>query len=125
MTKKSEKLAEQESARDRLLSMLSPGDTVYTILRHVSRSGMMRHISLKACIDGELVDITWYAAKLMDEKRADNGGIKVGGCGVDMGFNLVYNLGHALWPNGTDKPHSTRNGEPDYSGGYALNQQWA
>jgi hypothetical protein len=41
---------------------------------------------------------------------------------MDMGFDLVYSLGSALWPNGTDTPHGTRNGEPDSDGGYALKQ---
>jgi hypothetical protein len=30
----------------------------------------------------------------------------------------------ALWPNGTDTPHGTRNGEPDTNGGYALKHRW-
>jgi hypothetical protein len=51
-------------------------------------------------------------------------GIVVGGCGMDMGFHLVYNLGATLWPKGTEKPHGTRNGEPDTSGGYALKSRW-
>lgn len=36
----------KDEARKRLKEVLKPGDTVYTILRHVSRSGMTRHISL-------------------------------------------------------------------------------
>jgi hypothetical protein len=60
----------------------------------------------------------------MDDRLADDGGIKIGGCGMDMGFDLVYSLGATLWPNGTRKPHGTRNGEPDSAGGYALNHRW-
>jgi hypothetical protein len=41
-----------------------------------------------------------------------------------MGFAAVYNLGYALWPNGTPEPHGTRNGVPDRDGGYALKQCW-
>ena len=37
---------ERQDAIERLRSMLAPGDSVYTILRHVSRSGMSRSISL-------------------------------------------------------------------------------
>ena len=54
----------------------------------------------------------------------DRGGLKVHGCGMDMGFSIVYGLGCALWPNGTDKPHGTRNGEPDSAGGYAIGHRW-
>jgi hypothetical protein len=121
MTNKQQKQLEIENAKAKLLETLKPGDTVYTVLRHVSKSGMMRHISLFA--EG-MNDITQLAAIVMDDKRADNGGIKVSGCGMDMGFNLVYNLGYKLWPNGTPQPHGTRNGVPDSDGGYALHHRW-
>jgi hypothetical protein len=112
---------ERQEAREELLKILKPNDKVQCILRHVSRSGMMRHISLRA----HGMDITWLAARAMDKKMHDNdGGIKVGGCGMDMGFHLVYILGCTLWPDGTPKPHSTRNGELDSDGGYALKHEW-
>jgi hypothetical protein len=111
---------QREAARASLLKKLKPGDTVHTILRHVSRSGMMRHISV--VIGAE--DITWEVALVTGDKRADNGGIKMTGCGMDMGFALVYELGARLWPNGTAAPHGTRNGKPDCDGGYALKQRW-
>jgi hypothetical protein len=46
------------------------------------------------------------------------------GAGMDMGFELVYRLGQAMWPNGTPEPHGTRNGQPDSDGGYALEHKW-
>ena len=52
------------------------------------------------------------------------GGLRVSGCGMDMGFHVVYNLGYALWPDGTPEPHGTRNGAPDSDGGYALKHRW-
>jgi hypothetical protein len=111
----------RQEARKKLLKILKPNDKVQCILRHVSRSGMMRHISLRA----HNRDITWLAARAMNKKIHDNdGGIKVGGCGMDMGCHLVYNLGCTLWPAGPPKPHGTRNGEPDSNGGYALKQEW-
>lgn len=115
-----------------LLSILKPGDEVKTILRHVSRSGMMRHISL-IFNDHE---ISGYAADLLDDKRADDGGIKVGGCGMDMGFDLVYRLSSVLFPEGftcigdrcpsSDHSNGDRNYKPHHhnSGGYALRQRW-
>ena len=42
---------------------------------------------------------------------------------TDMAFDAVYSPGMAMWPQGTAKPHSTRNGEPDTCGGYALNHR--
>ena len=122
ITKKQLEQQERQDAVERLKAILEPGDTVKTILRHCSRSGMMRHISLISGKDCR--DITWLAARAMNGKLAPDGGIKTPGCGMDMGFHLVYALGYTLWPNGTPKPHGKRNGEPDSDGGYALKQEW-
>ena len=82
---------------------------------------MLRCISLRH----KNKDISYLTALAMDEKiNEKTGGVKVAGCGMDMGFALVYNLGHTLWPKGTRKPHGTRNGEPDNCGGYALKHRW-
>lgn len=87
----------KDEAKNVLLADLKPGDTVNCILRHVSRSGMSRSISL---LKGD-IDITYYAALAMGDKiDQKNGGIKIGGCGMDMGFSLVYNLGYCLFPDG-------------------------
>ena len=104
---------------------LKPGDTVNTIVRHVSRSGMSRSISCIIAIDGSPVDISYHVSTVVGEPIDKNhGGVKIGGCGMDMGFQLVYLLGSYLWPNGTPQPHGQRNGKPDSNGGYALKQRW-
>lgn len=72
-----------------------------------------------------LRSIGWLAARAMgDGFDRDRQGVKIGGCGMDMGFSLVYNLGATIWPKGTPKPHGRRNGEPDREGGYALKHSW-
>jgi len=144
MTKK-EKDAQREEARERLLEMLKPGETVYTVLRHVSASGMARWISpIITGTDGPY-DLTYWAARLLDE-RVDQKhyGVKVVGCGMDMGFHLVYNLSSVLFPAGFSCVGHTsgdvarhrcpsndhNNGDRDYTphphkdGGYALRQAW-
>ena len=114
--------AEKKEAIEQLLEILKPGDTVQTILRHVSRSGMMRHISFRA----HDRDITYWVGIATGTTATREGvyALKVGGCGMDMGFAVVYELGATLWPRGTDKPHGYRNGELDSDGGYALKQTW-
>ena len=99
---------------------LKPGDTIYSIVRHVSQSGMSRDISFYKVFKGELVCLDWYIEKILGWKRSSNGGIRVGGCGMDMCFHTVYTLGATVWSRGTRKPHGSRNGAPDHSGGYAL-----
>lgn len=113
-----------EYCRAKLLKLIAPGDTIYTMCRATSSSGMSRRISLFVVHDGQIRNIDNYTADLTGHKNNEKGGISVSGCGMDMGFYLVYGLGHALWPNGTDKPHGWRNGEPDSAGGYALKHAW-
>jgi len=120
-TKKALQEAEQKEAQETLRQLFANQErkTVYTVLRHVSQSGMSRDISLKMVDDtGRLLDITYAAAKAMGENYKDRNGqrvIRVNGCGMDMGFHLVYGLSHALY-----KTLSVAN-----DAGYTLTQEWA
>lgn len=124
---------ERDAQIERLRNAMPPGTTVYTILRHVSRSGMMRHISVKTELEGQW---DYPVAVVTGSTLAPYEGIKVGGAGMDMGFHLVYSLSYDLYPNGFDcigencpsNDHSNyRNGDaPKHhqDGGYALRQRW-
>ena len=93
---------ETAEAIGRLLSELTPGRTVYTKITHVSRSGMSRSIECYLAQGRDnLTDITWSIARATNARLDPrHGGIIMGGCGMDMGFALVYNLGRTLYPNG-------------------------
>lgn len=134
---------ERCEAIEHLRQWIKPGDRVYTILRHVSASGMSRSISLVvATADDsgpEIVDLDYWAVRAMgdriDQRR---GGIKVGGCGMDMGSYLVYNLSWTLFGHGftctgpgcpsndhSNPPYPERDGTMTHSdSGYALHQSW-
>lgn len=117
--------SEIESTREDALKFIKPGSMIYTELRHVSASGMRRRISCFVVDKGEIRQIDWWVTRLTgykSESRKD--GLVVNGCGMDAGYELVYALGRALWPKGTDKPHGSRNGQPDSDGGYALKHTW-
>jgi hypothetical protein len=116
--------ARKEYARGALRAMLKPGQTVHCVLRSRARSGMSRSISLLIVHKGELRNIDTLAADACGYSLAKDEGIHMPGCGMDMGFALVYALGRAVWPTGTRKPHGTRNGSPDKDGGYALKSSW-
>ncbi len=89
--------AQTQEALGQLQRNIQPGQTLRTIVTHVSRSGMSRSIRV---LDG-FNDISWLVARVLDESMDDrNGGIRVSGCGMDMGFDIVYRLGYRLWPNG-------------------------
>lgn len=143
-------MTDKTEALDTLREMLTPGTTVYTNVVYVSRSGMSRRISAYIVEHGEINDITWLISRAGIGKLHREGGIVMGGCGMDMGFALVYNLGAALYPNGFPCTGSTgytktyreakhprcmsnhhsngdrvyRKGKRHTGGGYALNQTW-
>ena len=95
-------MTQKQSARDeaiaRLRETLKPGDTVFTVLRSVSRSGMSRNIDLYKLEGGDRIWLSHLAARACDwsfnEKHEC---VRVGGCGMDMGFHLVYNLARTLF----------------------------
>jgi hypothetical protein len=111
---------EQAEAVTQLREWLKPGDTVHTILDHVSASGMSRDIRvvILSCADNRAFALhpnhsVRVALGLPKAKRGD--GMRVGGAGMDMGFHLVYTLGRVLFPEGT----ATK-----ADGGYALRHEW-
>ena len=116
---------ERQEALEHLRSVLKPGDEIYTQCQHVSASGMTRWLDVFYMRDNRPHRITWPVCAAADFIFCDRRGqLKIEGCGMDMGFQAVYCLGLSLWPDGTPEPHSTRNGEPDTNGGYALKQRW-
>lgn len=129
---------EAQEAIARLRKWVKPGDTLFCNLRHVSRSGMQRSIQLikierpaKGSREPKMVYLGYNAAKALgwryDRKRE---GVIVGGCGMDMGFHLVYELAHVLFPRKAGAPVATGSGETavghsnDKAGGYALRHRW-
>jgi hypothetical protein len=116
---------ERQESLDYLREILKPGQEIYTQCQHVSKSGMTRWLDLYVMRDNRPHRITWDVCAAADFVFCDRRGqLKIEGCGMDMGFQAVYCLGHAIWPDGTPEPHGTRNGEPDTNGGYALTQRW-
>ena len=102
LSKKAQKEQERESARAYLLSILERQvkPTLYTNLKSVSSSGMSRDMKVLAVVEGEIVDITYYVGKLDIGTIKERNGqrvIRVGGCGMDMGFHVVYTVSAILY----------------------------
>jgi hypothetical protein len=110
----------REWAKDQLRDSLKPGDTVYTILHHVSSSGMSRRIGVRAIVNGQPQYLDGLVAVALGERVADRGGIIMGGCGMDMGFELSYRLGHALYPDGVRCLGKKKCRSNDHSNDYAF-----
>ena len=103
----------KEFAINRLREEFKKGDTIYTQLYHVSKSGMTRHIGIRQlAVDGskKIRPLNWsyLASFVLDWRLNKNGnGLIVGGCGMDMGFHTVYTLSSIL-----------------FNDGYALKHEW-
>ncbi len=101
------KYTKQEVAESlaRLREWIKPGDTVYTIVRSVSRSGMSRNISLvlfRRDEDGREYTMhpNYHAARVLGETLVNDQGsdaLRVHGAGMDMAWHTVYCLSHALF----------------------------
>lgn len=88
---------------------------VYTIVTHVSRSGMSRRMRLFMVYAGEICEITTRTARALGW-RTKGGDLIVEGCGMDMGYHAVYSLACAL--NLPDPAN------PEGSRGYGLRHRW-
>jgi len=94
--------ADQAAARDELRELFAGNDkpVIYTISRHVSSSGLSRDISLFYDSPTGIRPITHTAARALGYKCINSGGfnaIKQQGGGMDLGFNLVYNLSTVIY----------------------------
>lgn len=112
MTMTKAQKAEQVEALDRLREWVKPGDELTTIIRSVARSGMSRTIDVYAFYvrDDGKIGRRWLSSNVATAcgyRTTDDGALKVGGCGMDMGFAVVYNLASVL-----------------FGDGYALSQVW-
>lgn len=119
-----------EEAKEFLLSVLKPGQKIWGDVVHVSKSGMSRVIRLKIVHNKEIMDISWEAAILLEGWSKNYRGCKAGGCGMDMIFHLIYNLGCVLYPDGyqcigegcvhnshSNSPYPKRDGKTFHSDG--------
>lgn len=126
---------EIEEATTKLKEILKQADyKVYTILRHVSRSGMSRNISTLAILNGEIINLDYYISRVLSGfvvRDKSHDGLKISGCGMDMGFHLVYSLGGRLYGYGKGSEAEKlnivtyRNGDknPETDGGYVLTKK--
>ena len=76
-----------------------PTDTIYTVLRHVSSSGMQREISVKMIDAGRIIHLDYLVSTATGKKLGKHGGIVMKGCGMDMGFALVDGINHLFSPS--------------------------
>lgn len=90
---------------------------VYCQLKHVSQSGMSRAISFMTIIDNEPFSLDRLIADLCDYNfNKKHGGLTVSGCGMDMGFDTVYNFSLTIYHEAGEKY--------DYDKAFTLKHHW-
>jgi hypothetical protein len=127
---KAQKEQSKAESVERLRALLPVGSTVYTSIHKVAPSGMSRIINLHCIasvtrsrragtdaddkpiwVEEERPEVLWitaHVAAALDLKRTeDPEGVRVQGCGMDMGFATVYDLATVL-----------------HGDGYSLEQKW-
>lgn len=131
----------RQESLERLRELLPPGSTVHCVLRHVSRSGMCRWIDLftfepdgaKTYLSGYAWNVGIGEGQHPNDQRDSRGGLRISGCGMDMGFALTYQLSRTLYPEGfacagercPSNDHSNRVERKHHpEGGYALRHAW-
>lgn len=95
------KTSKQKQAISELAQFIVKHDIkrLYTVLRHVSASGMQREISVKAVQDDEVMHLDYLVGQALDLTYGKHNGLKVRGCGMDMGFHLVDSINRATGLN--------------------------
>ncbi len=93
----------KQEAINELKRLFEKSNQIYTIVRHVSRSGMSREISFLIFIENQPYHLNYLINKVLGLKMVDGGNsaLRISGCGMDMGYHVVNNLSCALYcPNG-------------------------
>jgi hypothetical protein len=89
-----------------ILDYLKTNGHVYTMLTYVSRSGMSRSIKLLYVRDNTIYQVPGKLIENLGYKYdKKNGGHKIGGCGMDMGFALVYDFCRHYYSDGYKLSH--------------------
>lgn len=79
---------------------IQSGQKIYTTLRHMSKSGMMRVYDVYIVHGGEIERITFSVARVIGYTyNHKHDGIQVGGTGFDGGDAIVSDLSYALFGN--------------------------
>ena len=123
----------QQHAIDELREILPPGSNVHMVVKHVSRSGLMRVIDvLTVDDDGGIYSISPLVARALGWRwDSRHGGVRVDGCGMDMGFHLAHHLSYALHGAESVGPDAiAASGRPfrptreQVQAGYSLIHRW-
>jgi hypothetical protein len=108
------KALEKQQAIDSLKNIfnLMPPEkrVIYCVLRSVSKSGMSRVIDFYTIENDKPQYLSGLIRMALGYRMAKNGGLVVGGCGMDMGFHVVYTVASVIYGGNR--------------GGYEIKSEW-
>ena len=119
----------QQGSIDALKSFrVKEGTEIYSLVTKVAPSGMTRHIKFFITISQKtrepvIIDITYAVANATQIGTfTKDRTFRISGCGMDMCFHTVYELGRVMFPSGSKTHITGRNGDttPEKDGGYLL-----
>lgn len=98
MSKASEKRELKERAMADLKAQVKPGSLLILRVTHVSRSGMMAHVSCELHTKDGLVNLGWHLEHALGYSAASkySRDVKVGGCGFSRTLHVADHVAHAL-----------------------------
>ena len=100
---------ERQDAISKLKEYVKEGDTLYTDVKHVSKSGMTRHMKViqLQIYNKKARPSYWhyYIAKALNLPMNRDNQVIVRGCGMDMGFHLINSLSRTLYGKGDAIKH--------------------
>ncbi len=97
---------QRDTAIQKLREVITPGSTIYVVLRRKNKLGTCRWLEFYHVHDGELKRITCdVALAIQCEYCREHDAVRVTGSGLDVGFASVDSLGQALFGNGRALKH--------------------
>ena len=92
---------EKERELKKLQDWIKPDQKVWTKVTHIAQSGMSRSIEPYIVVGRDIINITYSESVVLDLPiHQRHGGVKIPGCGMDMGFKLIDDLGYVLYGKG-------------------------
>jgi alpha-galactosidase/6-phospho-beta-glucosidase family protein len=83
---------------------------------------MSRRLNIYTVLDGKIINITWHVANVLEYRyNQEKESMVVGGCGMDMGYHIVYSLSRVLGVHTTYQEEDTDGLRGDC---YGLNHRW-
>jgi hypothetical protein len=88
---------QRDTAIQKLREVITPGATIYVVLRRKNQLGTCRWLEFYHVHEGELKRITWdVALAIQCEYCREHDAVKITGTGLDVGYASVRDLSDVL-----------------------------